>query len=217
QTRRTHRGARSPLRAGGDAEHPQRHRRAHGARPRENLTIRQRLTVRLPLPQNRLARNRISALQAIPLEGPMPTTAEIAIRLARPTDAADVARLHADSWRRHYRGAYSDYYLDGDVDADRLAVWTERINDDRGAHFTLLAEHAERAVGFIHVVLDADGTWGALVDNLHVTHSVQRSGIGTLLLDRAARTVVARRPGSGIYLWVLEQNEPAQAFYVSRG
>jgi hypothetical protein len=27
--------------------------------------------------------------------------------------------LHADSWRRHYRGAYADAFLDGDVLADR--------------------------------------------------------------------------------------------------
>jgi ribosomal protein S18 acetylase RimI-like enzyme len=142
---------------------------------------------------------------------------ELEIRLAEPADASHVAKLHADSWRRHYRGAYSDRYLDGDLDGDRLAVWTERIKgDDRGA-FTLLAERRDRPVGFVHVVLDADRTWGALVDNLHVAHSVQRSGIGTLLLDRAARTIIERRPGSGVFLWVLERNQPAQAFYLSRG
>ncbi len=146
----------------------------------------------------------------------MPVAADVEIRLAHAADAPAVATLHANSWRRHYRGAYSDRYLDGDVDADRLAVWTERLSAD-GAHFTLLAEDRHRPVGFVHVVLDADATWGALVDNLHVAHPVQRSGIGTLLLDRAARIVVERRPGSGIYLWVLEQNEPAQAFYASRG
>ena len=30
-------------------------------------------------------------------------------------DANAIAALHADSWRRHYRGAYSDAFLDGDV------------------------------------------------------------------------------------------------------
>ncbi len=32
-------------------------------------------------------------------------------RLASPADAKAVADLHADSWRRHYRGAYSDAFL----------------------------------------------------------------------------------------------------------
>jgi len=54
---------------------------------------------------------------------------EVEIRLSQAADARDIAKLHADSWRRHYRGAYSDRYLDGDLDADRLAVWTERLNE----------------------------------------------------------------------------------------
>jgi GNAT superfamily N-acetyltransferase len=142
--------------------------------------------------------------------------AEIAMRLGGADDAPDVARLHTDSWRRHYRGAYSDRYLDGDLYADRLAVWAERMSRADGGSFTVLAEHRDRAVGFAHVLLDADPTWGALIDNLHVTHAVQLSGIGSLLLDRVSRTIMERRPGSGIHLWVLEPNEAAQAFYVAR-
>jgi len=149
--------------------------------------------------------------------GIMGTSTEVEIRPALPADAPHVAKLHADSWRRHYRGAYSDCYLDGDLDSERLAVWTERIKKDDSERFTLLAEHRDRPVGFIHVELDADPTWGALVDNLHVAHSVQGNGIGTLLLGRAARVVIERRPDAGIYLWVLEPNEAAQTFYVSRG
>jgi len=84
---------------------------------------------------------------------------EVEIRLSQAADARDIAKLHADSWRRHYRGAYSNDYLDGDLDADRLAVWTERMNSHDGEHFTLLAEHRDGPVGFVHVVLDADCTW----------------------------------------------------------
>jgi ribosomal protein S18 acetylase RimI-like enzyme len=146
----------------------------------------------------------------------MSSALEVEIRLAQASDAPDVAKLHTDSWRRHYRGAYSDRYLDGELYADRLAVWTERMNSRECEHFTVLAEYQNRPVGFVHVALDADPTWGALVDNLHVAHAVQRNGIGTLLLDRAARIIIERRPGSSVYLWVLEQNEAAQAFYLSR-
>jgi ribosomal protein S18 acetylase RimI-like enzyme len=138
------------------------------------------------------------------------------IRLAHASDASAVARLHTDSWRRHYRGAYSDRYLDGDLYAERLRTWTGRMTGHDADSFTLLAEHRDRAVGFAHVMLDADPTWGALVDNLHVAHAVQRGGIGTVLLDRVARIVIERRPGSPIFLWVLEPNEAAQGFYVSR-
>jgi ribosomal protein S18 acetylase RimI-like enzyme len=138
------------------------------------------------------------------------------IRSAVAGDAGEVADLHAASWRRHYRGAYSDFYLDGDLHADRLAVWTERLRLQDAA-FTFVAEQGGPLVGFVHVELDADQVWGALVDNLHVTHDAQGLGIGTRLLVAAARRVVERRFASAMHLWVLEQNTKAQAFYRARG
>ena len=43
------------------------------------------------------------------------------------------------------------------------------------------------------------------------------AGIGTELLALAARAVLEARPGSGLFLWVLEDNRAAQAFYRARG
>jgi ribosomal protein S18 acetylase RimI-like enzyme len=139
-----------------------------------------------------------------------------ALRGASADDAVEVARLHADSWRRHYRGAFSDIFLDGDLEADRLAAWTERLRS-QDSTFTLLAEQGGSLVGFVHVELDADPVWGALVDNLHVTHDAQGRGIGTRLLVAAARGVAERRLASAMHLWVLEQNTRAQAFYLACG
>ena len=140
----------------------------------------------------------------------------ISIRLSQASDAAAIARIHTDSWRRHYRGMYADRYLDGDLYAERLSVWTERMTQHAPDHFTLLAEHGS-PVGFAHVALGADPVWGAMVENLHVTYSLQRSGVGSLLLERVANVIWERQPRSGIFLWVLEQNEAAIAFYESAG
>jgi ubiquinone/menaquinone biosynthesis C-methylase UbiE/ribosomal protein S18 acetylase RimI-like enzyme len=142
---------------------------------------------------------------------------EVAIRAATVRDSGSVARLHADSWRRYYRGSYSDLYLDGDLDDDRMAVWSERLAAADQTTGTLIAERSERAVGFVHVQLDADPKWGALIDNFHVDREWQRNGIGTRLLEGAAQLVAQRRPESGIYLWVLERNTRAQGVYLSRG
>lgn len=150
------------------------------------------------------------------------------LRLADGDDAASVAALHADSWRRHYRGSYPDHFLDGPVVDDRLAVWTERLSAGEAgiATVTIVAEVPSSAagvaggpalIGFAHVVLDADPRWGALVDNLHVRHDHKGGGIGTVLLARAAGEVAERRPGSGLFLWVLEDNRAAQRFYRARG
>jgi hypothetical protein len=83
--------------------------------------------------------------------------------------------------------------------------------------FTVITETAGRLVGFAHTVLDDDRTWGALLENLHVIYRLKGHGIGTGLMGATARLVIERRPSSGLYLWVLEQNKPAQAFYEVRG
>ena len=137
--------------------------------------------------------------------------------LALLADSAAVALLHAESWRRHYRGAYSDAYLDGDIVADRLEVWVGRMAQPRGDRCTIVAETDGQLVGFVHTVLDADPLWGALIDNLHVTAGLKRNGIGSALLQEAARIVAERRPSLGMFLWVLEQNVDAQRFYAARG
>jgi GNAT superfamily N-acetyltransferase len=141
----------------------------------------------------------------------------LVFRRAGAGDAAAVAALHADSWRRHYRGAYADAFLDGDVLTDRVEVWTTRLSDPTDTACTVLAEEGDELVGFAHTILDRDATWGALLDNLHVVATKQRRGIGAALLARAASFVVDERPASPLYLWVLEQNRSAQAFYAALG
>src|SRR6478752_4827506 len=64
---------------------------------------------------------------------------DVGFRLARAADALAVAALHADSWRRHYRGAYSDAFLDGDVLKDRRSVWEARLCAP-GPYATIMAE-----------------------------------------------------------------------------
>jgi ribosomal protein S18 acetylase RimI-like enzyme len=147
------------------------------------------------------------------------------LRDATAADVPAIAALHADSWRRHYRGALTDDYLDHHADADRLATWTQRFTvDDQADRIAVIAspspphdEDDDRVLGFAYTFVDADPAWGALLDNLHVTADRKRSGIGTRLLAETARRVIERRRTSGLFLWVLEQNTAAQAFYLARG
>jgi ribosomal protein S18 acetylase RimI-like enzyme len=148
---------------------------------------------------------------------PVTDTLDLAFRRAGRSDADDIAALHADSWRRHYRGAYSDSFLDGDVDTDRIAVWRGRLEDTTRDTATVVAVDGNALVGFIHVVFDDDARWGALIDNLHVRYAQARTGVGTRLMSEAATAVRTRPHPSGIYLWVLEQNRAGQAFYDALG
>jgi hypothetical protein len=54
-----------------------------------------------------------------------------------------------------------------------------------------------------------------LLDNLHVVYGEKRRGLGSRLLAMTARAVLER--GTGLYLWVLEQNVEARTFYAVRG
>jgi ribosomal protein S18 acetylase RimI-like enzyme len=138
-------------------------------------------------------------------------------REATVNDAAAIAGLHADSWRRHYRGAFLDSYLDGDIVADRMAEWTSRLAEPGPERYTVVGYLDGAIAGFAHTFLDADPVWGAFLDNLHVRHDLKRRGVGVRLMAATARAVVGRRPLSGLYLWVLEQNTAAQAFYEAQG
>lgn len=139
------------------------------------------------------------------------------VREAAAEDAEQIAELHADSWRRFYRGAYSDTYLDGDVLTDRRTFWTARLASPTANSSTMVVDDGARLAAFVHVVLDADAEWGSLVDNLHVRHDAQRIGLGRVLLHRAAATVAERASDRRMYLWVLEQNQNAQRFYATLG
>ncbi|WP_329123791.1 GNAT family N-acetyltransferase [Streptomyces sp. NBC_01465] len=143
--------------------------------------------------------------------------AQLTFRSAGPDDAEGIARLHADSWRRHYRGAYSDAFLDGDVVTNRLSVWSSRLAAP-GASATIVAEDGSGLLqGFVHVVFDDDPQWGSLVDNLHVINDRRRTGVGGALLARAAEAAVDGATSKALYLWVLEQNTAAQGFYEAFG
>ncbi len=138
-------------------------------------------------------------------------------RPAGDHDIEPIAALHANSWRGHYRGAYSDAFLDGDVFDDRRAVWADRLKRPDPRHHTTVAEWQGEIVGFAHTILDHDPVWGALLDNLHVVPEAKRRGVGTQLMARSAAAVMACGTHKRLHLMVLDENAPAQAFYRARG
>lgn len=142
----------------------------------------------------------------------------VRFRQAGSADVERVAALHADSWRRHYRGALSDAFLDGDVEEALLSMWRERLAGGAAPSATVLAEDPDGTLaGLTHVIFDEDPRWGALLDNLHVAHSHQRRGLGARLMALSAEAVLARPRPTPLHLWVLEQNENARAFYEAQG
>jgi ribosomal protein S18 acetylase RimI-like enzyme len=138
-------------------------------------------------------------------------------RQALAGDASTIAQLHAESWRRTYRGILTDEFLDKDAPTERAAVWRERLGKERNDQFVLLAEDQGGLAGFICCYGEEDPLWGSLIDNLHVSGERRRSGAGAVLMRQAAGWLAQNYPASGVYLWVMEKNLSAQRFYQHLG
>jgi GNAT superfamily N-acetyltransferase len=134
------------------------------------------------------------------------------LREARAPDAVTLAALHAESWRAHYRGAYRDAYLDGDVVEDRQRVWRQRLSEPAPNQYVVLAEDPA-PIGFACVYGSEDSRWGSLLDNLHVRPGHQGRGVGARLVTDIVAWCRTHHPEHGLYLWVLVENEGAQRFY----
>jgi GNAT superfamily N-acetyltransferase len=141
----------------------------------------------------------------------------IQLRSAQFSDYEPIARLHADNWKKNYRGMMSDDYLDHKVDTDRLLVWHDRLKDPNVKQIVTVAFAEGKLAGFCCTLLDDDPIFGSLIDNLHVCSSMQKSGIGKLLVKDAAANILAKSSSGSMYLWVYEANTNARAAYERLG
>lgn len=144
----------------------------------------------------------------------------IEYRRARTSDAEAIAELHARSWRESYRGSFDDAFLDGDLPAERLAVWRERLGQPRDHQFVELALADAELAGFVCAFGAYDPHWGSFIDNLHVAHAFKRKGIGLSLMSlmqQAGAWLAALYPDQGVHLLVLEANASARRFYERLG
>lgn len=139
----------------------------------------------------------------------------VSLRALTLDDLPTIASLHATSWRRAYRGILGDDYLDGDLVAERTAVWREKLADGVGLGWIVRVDGAP--AGFVFVRPHADAQWGTLVDNLHVLPTYQGHGLGKRLLHEVATWCMQYAPDAGVYLWVFTDNTPARGFYARVG
>ena len=140
------------------------------------------------------------------------------IRDATMSDVTAIAHLHAESWRSAYRGILSDAFLENHVHADRLAVWHERFSGMTPIPmFVIVADAGTHLAGFACVFPEEDAVFGSFLDNLHVSPQLTGKGIGRQLLSEAAARLLTNGSRTGLYLWVLEQNNGARKFYERAG
>ena len=138
-------------------------------------------------------------------------------RQAQPADAFSIALLHADSWRRTYRGLFSDDFLDHQADDDRLKTWNQRLGNNPANQLVYVAEDAGEIKGFACAYGNDHARWGSLIDNLHVASACKRQGVGSALMAHVFAWLAEHFPDYAVYLWVMQHNLPAIQFYEKLG
>jgi ribosomal protein S18 acetylase RimI-like enzyme len=140
------------------------------------------------------------------------------IRPATEEDAALIAAIHAASWRDAYAHILAPEFLNGCIETDRLAVWSQRLRDRPTTQLVNVACDSTGLVqAFICGYCDFDPVWGSLVDNLHVRPQDRGQGIGERLLLDLASQLSGKASSSGLHLWVFEANVAGLRFYSRLG
>ncbi|KRF16663.1 hypothetical protein ASG90_10380 [Nocardioides sp. Soil797] len=131
------------------------------------------------------------------------------IRPAEVTDAVALAALHLDVWDE----AYADLMPRSALDARRATPVEERVANWRariGQTPTWVAEDADGLIGFLSAGPGRDGSGTLEVMALYVRARVYGRGVGHALMRRGIGDHSA-------YLWVLDGNTRAIAFYERQG
>ena len=116
-----------------------------------------------------------------------------------------------------YRGILSDAYLDGDLIAERRALWQERFSKPAPNQTIVVAEIDGGIVGLACAFGDHDESWGTLLENLHVAPGHKGAGIGAQLVTHIALWSSRFHTAAVMHLWVLAGNTAAQRFYQRLG
>ena len=138
-------------------------------------------------------------------------------RHATATDAAAIASLHAQSWKFTYRGVLRDKFLENEVNQDRHNVWRQRFEAPKSNQCVLVAEDNGQLCGFVCAFGNEDPDMGTFIDNLHVSATRKRQGLGKILMREIAAWSQQHFPGAGMYLLVADANVAAQVFYDALG
>lgn len=137
-------------------------------------------------------------------------------REATAGDAGLISHIHATSWRADYRSLIAGDYLDRLPDN----YWVPSVQAwlSGGQLYGLLILEDGKPVGACLYGRGRDEAftdWGEIV-SLYLLPEVMRQGLGGQLLEEALRLL--REDGyERFYLWAIESNVAADAFYRKHG
>lgn len=151
----------------------------------------------------------------------------VAIRDARPGDAAAIADAHVAAWRVAYRGLVADEILDSDeFHRARVEGWTRATegrprSDEDPLRRLIVPEVDGRIVGFSIFGRERDPDDGAPAGErgelygFYLDPAVWGTGVADELMDASVDSLGERFPTA--VLWVLRDNPRARRFYERSG
>ena len=150
----------------------------------------------------------------------------IAVRRARPTDAAAIGAVHVAAWRTTYPSLLPNDFLTGLSPRRQAAHYESAIRNGLGVHVATAsgpdvapAGGPPRVVGFVTSGPVRPGGAGLLgegeIETLYVLDDWREHGLGRRLM-RAAAAHLAASGCKSAFVWVLRDN-PSRWFYVRLG
>lgn len=143
----------------------------------------------------------------------------LAIRDARADDADAVAGIHVRSWQAAYRGLIDQDVLDGLSIDERADGWRRIFADPLPTSLgTFVAEREGEVVAWASFGSgrDPDNLDDAELYGIYADPSAWSTGAGHALLE-AVEQRMADAGHTRAYLWVLDGNDRADAFYARHG
>lgn len=135
------------------------------------------------------------------------------IRSATVSDAADIARIHVETWRAAYAGIVPEAHLAQLSEEAGAQRWVKLLT--QGTREARVAvDHVDRVVGWASFgpSRDEDGHGVGEIYAIYIDQPHWGAGIGTALVEDAVRRLELGAFGS-VTLWVLEENARARRFY----
>ncbi len=142
----------------------------------------------------------------------------IGIRMARPTDAADIGHVYVESWRDTYAGILPDIGLLKMSKTEQAASWTRQIKASNLRNPILVAADAMSNIyGFASAGPSRDRSlpFEGEVYTIYVAPGMTGQGIGSALLQSIFR-LFSKGGTNGIVIWALADN-PSRFFYEAMG
>lgn len=140
------------------------------------------------------------------------------IRAAQYKDAAEIAKVHVESWITTYRGFVSEEFLQSLTCQEREKKWKNGLSRPEKDRCTYVVENDDGdVVGFAGGGRERSGKFRLFDGELYaiyILEEAQKKGAGTKLFQNVMKKLMNKGFNS-ILVWVLADNLRARSFYES--